>query len=198
MKSSILLSSLLLAGMLFVQGCGDDDVPPVENIEEEITQVILTFTNVQDANDVITAEWLDADGEGGNPPVIDDVVLPANNGYELSISFFNTLENPPENISDEVEEEAEEHMIFFAFSESVFQDPAGTGNVDSRSGAVNYNDSDSNGLPLGLSTDWVTSDVAAAGTLRIVLKHQPGIKSETSTAADGESDVDVSFNVTVE
>jgi len=184
--------------MLFFQACSDDDVPPIENIEEEITQVILTFTNVQDASDVVTAEWLDADGEGGNPPVIDDVVLTANVNYELSVTFFNTLENPAVNISDEVEEEAEEHMIFFAFADPLFQDPSGTGNVDSRSGVVNYNDTDSNGLPLGLSTDWVTSETPANGSFRLVLKHQPGIKSESSTVADGESDADVSFDVSVE
>ena len=198
MKARVFLSLLLVGAMLFFQACSDDDVPPIENIEEEITQVILTFTNVQDASDVVTAEWLDADGEGGNPPVIDDVVLTANVNYELSVTFFNTLENPAVNISDEVEEEAEEHMIFFAFADPLFQDPSGTGNVDSRSGVVNYNDTDSNGLPLGLSTDWVTSETPANGSFRLVLKHQPGIKSESSTVADGESDADVSFDVSVE
>jgi hypothetical protein len=198
MEARVLLSILLVGAMLFFQACSDDDVPPIENIEEEITQVILTFTNVQDANDIVTAEWLDADGEGGNPPVIDDVVLTANVNYELSITFFNTLENPAVNISDEVEEEAEEHMIFFAFADPLFQDPSGTGNVDSRSGVVNYNDTDSNGLPLGLSTDWVTSETPGNGSFRLVLKHQPGIKSESSTVADGESDADVSFDVSVE
>ena len=189
---------LLATAVLGMQACNDDDDPPIENVEEEITQVILTFTNTQDANDVVTAEWLDADGEGGGAPVIDDVVLTANMNYELSIEFFNTLENPAEDITEEVSEEDDEHMIFFGFSETLFQDPDGNGNIDNRADAVNYNDQDANGQPLGLSTDWVTAAAAADGTLRIVLKHQPGIKSATSTAADGESDVDVTFNVAVQ
>ncbi|MCA6075503.1 hypothetical protein [Fulvivirga sedimenti] len=189
-----LISFFVLSVMLFAfTGCGDDDVPPVENVEEEITQVLLTFTNTQDAGDVVTAEWLDADGEGGNAPTVDDVVLDASKSYSLSIEFFNTLETPAEDITEEVSEEADEHMIFFGFSETVFANPDGNGNIDSRADAVNYDDEDTNGLPLGLLTSWTTSDVASTGTFRVVLKHQPGLKTATSTSADGETDVDVTF-----
>ena len=190
----------LLAGLAFLglQSCNDDDDPPIENPEEEITKVVLTFTNTQDATDVVTAEWLDADGEGGGAPVIDDINLTANMNYELSIEFFNTLETPEEDITEEVDEEADEHMIFFAFTNDIFQDPAGNGNADNRSDAINYNDQDSNGQPLGLSTDWVTAAAATTGTFRVILKHQPDIKSATSTSADGESDVDVTFPLDIQ
>ncbi|MEJ2004542.1 MAG: hypothetical protein P8X57_06175 [Cyclobacteriaceae bacterium] len=198
MKLKQFVTILLLVAALGIQACSDDDTPPIENVEEEITQVILTFTNTQDAGDVVTAEWLDADGAGGGTPVIDDIVLSANMNYELSVEFYNTLESPAENISEEVAEEAEEHMIFYEFSDAVFQDPDGNGNIDNRDDAVNYNDTDSDGLPLGLSTDWVTSDLNATGSFRLLLKHQPGIKSSTSSSADGETDVDVTFDITVQ
>ncbi len=194
-----LISFFVLSVMILsISACGDDDVPPVENVEEEITQVILTFTNTVDAGDVVTAEWLDADGEGGSAPTIDDIILDPTKTYSLSIELFNTLVNPAEDITEEVSEEADEHMIFFGFSETVFSDPEGDGNIINRADPVNYDDQDSNGFPLGLLTSWTTNDAAASGTFRIVLKHQPGLKTATSTSADGETDVDVTFPIMVE
>ncbi len=177
--------------------CGDDDEPPMVNPEEEITRVELTFTNTADPSDVVSAVWLDADGDGGQDPTIEPIVLDGNKTYDMDILFTNTLETPPEDITEEVEEEADEHMIFFAFTDNIFSDPAGNGNADNRDDAVNYNDQDSNGFPLGLSTTWST-DAADQGTFRVILKHQPDIKSATSTSADGETDVDVTYDLIIQ
>ena len=69
----------------------------------------------------------------------------------------------------------------------------GAGN---RADPVNYEDEDDAGFPLGLETTWTTGN-AATGTFRVVLKHQPDIKSATSDSTDGESDVDISWEATV-
>jgi hypothetical protein len=177
--------------------CSDDDDPPIENQEEEITRVVATFVNVDNGADIVTAEWLDADGEGSGAPVIDDITLAPNTTYTMSLTLENTLESPVEDITVEVEEEDDEHMFFFGFTDALFSDPSGDGNIDNRQDPVNYEDMDDNMQPVGLVTTWTTGD-AATGSLRIVLKHQPDIKSATSTADDGESDVDISFDVTVE
>jgi hypothetical protein len=105
--------------------------------------------------------------------------------------------DPEYDITEEVEEEADEHMFFFAWTNNTFSNPTGNGNVDNRSDAVNYVDKDSKGLPLGLETSWTTIITSGNGTFRVILKHQPDLKSATTTSNDGESDLDVTFNLTV-
>ena len=117
----------------------------------------------------------------------------------LTLGMYNDLADPDSdeyNISAEVEDEGAEHMLFFGWTGNIFSDPSGSGNIGDREGSVLYQDTDSNGLPLGLQTKWTTSG-ESTGALRIVLKHQPDLKSETSTSDIGESDMDVVFDVHV-
>jgi len=62
---------------------------------------------------------------------------------------------------------------------------------------VNYNDFDGNNLPVGLSTTWETENAGGAGTFQVILKHQPDIKSATSTVNDGGTDVDLTWIVSI-
>jgi hypothetical protein len=84
-----------------------------------------------------------------------------------------------------------------------FLDPAGNGNIDSRNDPVNYaggaDSKDDKGRPLGLTTTWTTATGSTtAGTFRILLKHQPELKSDTSDSSVGETDLDVTFTVNVD
>ena len=183
--------------LLFFTACEDDDVPPEENEEEIITDITLTFTPEGGGSPVV-ATAQDPDGEGPQDiEVVDNIVLATNTTYELSIDLVNSIEN--ESITEEVEEEDEEHMFFFGWTAELFADPTGDGNIGAgqRGDAVNYNDQDDNGNPLGLSTSWTTGDVGN-GTFRVILKHQPDIKSGQTTSLDGESDVDISWDITVQ
>lgn len=187
------LTLLAFLGMNIMMISCDDDVPAAEDEEEIITDVILTFTS---GTTVITAKAQDPDGEGPQDlTVTEQPTLAANTQYIMTITLENSIEG--ESITEEVEEEAGEHMFFFGFTDGLFTSPAGNGNLDARGDAVNYNDQDSNGLPLGLSTTWTTGD-AGTGTLRVVLKHQPDLKTATSTSTDGSSDVDLTWNVTIQ
>lgn len=184
--------------LLTLQSCDDDDVPLAENEEEVIDEVILTFTP-SGANDVVIVQSTDADGEGADPFVTPAINLVANETYTLTIAMNNTAEN--ESISAEVLEEADEHMLFFGFTADLFTSPEGDGNIGegSRNDAVNYSSSefDSKGYPLGLTTTWQTAQ-AATGTFRIVLKHQPnGIKTATSSSSVGETDIDLTWPITI-
>ena len=105
--------------------------------------------------------------------------------------------DPEYDVTDEVEEEADEHIFFFSWTNNVFSDPSGDGNIDSRTDAVNYEDQDVNGLPIGLATSW-TAGVVSSGDFRILLKHQPDLKSATSESGVGETDLDLTFTVKVE
>ncbi|MCB0669755.1 MAG: T9SS type A sorting domain-containing protein, partial [Saprospiraceae bacterium] len=167
------------------------DAPGCENEEEIITDVILTWTS---ESDTVVARAQDPDGEGPlDLEILDDIVLLENTTYTLSIMVENSIEG--ENITDEIMEESDEHMFFFAFTEGIFSDPSGDGNVDSRGDSVHYLDFDANELPVGLSTQWSTQTAMGNGTFRIVLKHQPEVKSGSSTIDDGGTDIDLTFNL---
>ncbi len=176
----------------------DPDAPPCENEEEIITDVTLTFTPMG-GGDVVTAAAQDPDGPGPLPlQILNDIELVESTEYELSITLFNSIEG--EDITEEIMEEADEHMFFFAFTDDAFTSPAGDGNVDNRPDPMNYNDFDGNNLPLGLSTNWeseCSEEGNITGTFQVILKHQPDIKSETSTVNDGGTDVDLTWDVTI-
>lgn len=192
-----------LGSLLTLSSCKDDD-PKKEDVPELITQVVLTFNKADGVAEPIVITATDPDGDGVLPVTIDDDIrLASNTTYTLKIQLHNTLAEPTDdayNITAEVEEEGDEHMFFFGWTNNVFTDPAGDGNVDTRTDAVNYegagNSIDANGLPLGLTTTWTTA-ATGTGTFRLLLKHQPELKSETSNSNTGETDLDVTFGLEI-
>jgi len=195
----VLFSSFAIASMAFLGGCDDDD-PKKENTPELITEATLIFTPTGGGT-TVTVTATDPDGEGVQDLTVDGPInLVVNKTYTLSIELINGLADPSEeeyDITAEVEAEGDEHMFFYAWTNNVFSDPAGNGNVDNRADDVNYNDDDANGMPLGLSTSWTTVGSAVSGTFRIMLKHQPNLKSASSTSNTGETDMDLTFTINV-
>lgn len=112
---------------------------------------------------------------------------------------MNNLDSPGENIGDEILEEDEEHQIFFSFSNNAFANPIGNGNIDNSTDPLNYNDSDANGNPVGLSTNWTTSSSQlSGGVFTVRLQHQPDIKSSSSGATDGDTDFELQFVLNIQ
>jgi hypothetical protein len=203
-SSSKTLFPFLLAGIVFLTACKNEDPIP-ENIPELITKVVLTFSPTGGGSPVtVTAN--DPDGGGVQDIVVDGPInLLKGSQYTLSIELINELYLPGDedyNITEAVKEEGEEHQFFFSFSEGVFSSPTGAGNIkdnaSSTAGSINYLDVDNGGLPIGISTSWTTVNAAASDkSFRVILKHQPEIKSTTSTSLDGESDLDITFVLNV-
>ncbi len=196
------LIGILIFGPAFTllfSGCDSSD-PQKEDTPELITKVTLTFTPANGGS-VVTATASDPDGEGVSDIVVDGPIeLMANTTYSLALSLINELADPssPEyNIADEVEEESDEHLFLFGWTGLVFAEPNGDGNIDNRLDPVDYQDSDTAGLPLGLKTLWKTGAEPASGAFRIVLKHQPQLKTNTSDVNTGETDLDVEFEINV-
>ena len=187
-----LLVGLIVTGGLFTS-CGDDDAPAAENEEEVIDLVTLTFTPQGGGTPVVAK----AEGPGGINFEYDVINLDISTTYDLSIIVENSEEG--ENITEEIEEEDDEHMFFFSFTVDIFSDPAGNGNVDNRSDDINYNDQDADGNPVGLATTWTTAGTSSSnGDFQVILKHQPdGIKTATSTATDGESDIELTWTINI-
>ncbi|MGB5929047.1 MAG: hypothetical protein WBH03_12795 [Cyclobacteriaceae bacterium] len=186
---------ILLLGFIGFTACGDDDAPDAENPEEIITDVTLTFTPMGGgAAAVFTAN--DPDGDGPQDIAVSGpVMLDANMTYTLDIALEGV---GGENITEEVEEEGEEHQFFFSFTDGLFSSPAGDGNIDNRSDALDYQDQDDSGQPIGLMTDWTTSASPVTGSFRVLLKHQPDIKTATSGSTDGETDVDLTWSIEIQ
>lgn len=182
--SRFFLGSFLLATLLLVS-CGDDPEPP--NEEELITTLTVTLTPT--GGDPITMTFKDLDGEGAGVPQYiyssggDAAVLSASTTYTAEITLLNESVTPAENITEEVEEEADEHLFCFTVS--------GGANID-----YSYADEDDNGLDVGLTTNWETG-AASTGTITIVLRHQPGTKTG-ACPGPGETDIEVTFNVAIQ
>jgi hypothetical protein len=180
---------LLLAVFVLI-GCKKDKpdppitTPPPVNEEEVFTSAVLTFTN-QVNQEVVVWSVSDPDGDGGNAPIFSVSPLDANSTYDLEIEFFNETVNPIENMTEEVEEEGDEHQIFYQ---------AGSG----LNFTLVYNDTDANGQPIGLKCI-VTTGEAGNGALTVTLIHEPdkdadGVSAGFITNAGGETDFEVTFN----
>lgn len=145
--------------------------------QELITQVLLTFTDTSGVAPNVQAQFNDPDGPGGLPPVrFDSIVLHPNTVYRCNLSLANTSATPPVDLTSEIVKEAKEHLFCYTA-------PLGL--------TINYADTDGS-LPLGLSTYWKTDSSSVTGTLRLQLKHQPGIKNGDCNI--GETDIYLNFN----
>lgn len=161
---------------------------------EIITTVNIALTAMGAS---INGSWQDLDGDGANPPTITNPTpLTAGTTYTMAITILNETEMPPEDITEEIREEAEEHQFFFPTSGSLV---TVTPTDLESTYTMNMVGAD---LPVGL-TSQVSAPMAGSGDLRIVLKHLPPVsgqpqKTGTNTINDGESDFDITFAITVQ
>lgn len=190
-------SILALAALTFV-ACenddDDDDTPSAVNEEELITDLVLTFTNMSDQS-VSTFSFSDTDGPGGSDPIVDDITLSDSTIYTVSIEVLDASNpNDVEDITEEIEEEDEEHQFFFI---------PGNGADNSLTVVYDSTELDEDGFPVGLSSTWTTLGATASGaTVRVVLRHEldkgaAGVSDGDITNAGGETDIDVTFNLSV-
>jgi hypothetical protein len=183
------LGAALLAGLLVVS-CKKDDKHAEDNHEHDeselITTVQLNFSSkgISGNDTTFTVSFDDPDGTGGNKPTAFDTIrFAANKTYTCDLILLDKSKNPIDTISNEVKEEADEHLFFFTPSTS-----------DALS--VTINDKDSKGRNLGLKTSWVTNTKTVnAGTVQVKLMHQPGVKDGTSTK--GDTDIEVNFPLVI-
>ena len=193
----------ILFSVITIIGCSnDDDVAPEEENEVEVfTDVTLVFTNTADVNDVVRASAQDPDGTGIQElQILDAITLASDTEYTLTYEILNALDPADiEDIGDEILEEDNEHQFFFSFTENVFANPTGNGNIDAAADPINYNDADENGNPVGLSSTWTTSSTAFSGaSFTVRLQHQPDVKTATSGSNDGDTDFALTFALNIE
>jgi len=207
MKTINPFKNLQLLAILFtvitIIGCSnDDDVAPEEENEVEVfTDVTLVFTNTADVNDVVRASAQDPDGTGIQElQILDAITLASDTEYTLTYEILNALDPADiEDIGSEILEEDNEHQFFFSFTENVFANPTGNGNIDAAADPINYNDADENGNPVGLSSTWTTSSTASSGaSFTVRLQHQPDVKTASSGSNDGDTDFALTFALNIQ
>lgn len=182
-----ILSITFLAMVLLVLGACQKEDPQIDNEEEVITTLTYTLTPTTGGTPVVFS-FRDLDGDGGNAPVIVEGTLQANSSYLGAVTLLNETESPAEDITTEIMAEDEEHQLFYVST---------VGNLD-----IRYNDADANNNPIGLKTTVITGS-ADQGTLKIILRHEPnktagGVSINNPSAAGGETDIEVTFNVAIQ
>lgn len=174
-------TAVVLLPVVFFQACDKDDPKPV-NEEEVITTVHVTLAP-EGGSAVVNLVFNDPDGEHGSAPPTISVSGPltASTTYAAVIELLNETESPAGNISEEVAEEANDHLFCFDATQNI---------------VIHYEDEDANALPLGLITSWVTGSAGEA-EVTITLRHQPGTKTGQCPGT-GETDVEVTFPLSVQ
>ena len=171
---------MALSVALFIHACEQKDPEPVN--EEEVITTVRAILTPEGGGTPITLTFYDEDGEHGSIAPVYTVSgdLLSSTSYVCSIELLNETVDPPLDISGEVREEGGDHLLCFVVEGDL---------------AIEYADTDSNGLPLGLSTKWLTGGEGLVD-VTIVLRHQAGTKTGDCPGT-GDTDVEVSFSVKV-
>ncbi|MDA8980221.1 hypothetical protein N9G63_04185 [Chitinophagales bacterium] len=183
MKKSLFI---LTSALLLITSCSKDD-PEVPNEEEVITTLHYVLTPNLGGMPV-SMTFQDLDGDGGNAPIITGGELAANTTYNGTLTILNETATPVEDITEEIEEEDEEHQFFFTSTLATL--------------SVSYDDVDADNNPVGLATIVQTGGIGT-GELTITLRHEPnknaaGVISGDITNAGGETDIEVTFPISVQ
>lgn len=187
LKRSLLFSLILVA----LAGCKKDEdpgpTPSTVNESELITTVILKFTDPE-LSESFELRWRDLDGDGGNAPVITTVPLPSGRAFNLSVRLLDESVSPAEELTGEIQGEANEHQFFF--------------DVQNADLSISYADQDGNGKPLGL-LNLAISGGASTGSVKVTLRHDPdkaavGVSVGDITNAGGDTDIEVVFPLVLE
>ena len=183
MKTIQFLSLFALSGLVLTS-CSDDDPEPV-NEEEVITTMTINLVP-QGGGTAVQLQSRDLDGDGPEPPVITvSGNFSARTVYNGSIVLLNETETPPENITVEVEEEADEHQFFYTIGASL-------------SAQTEYSNVDGNGNPLGTQFTFSAGD-ESTGQITFTLRHDLKKPNDGALAdAGGETDIAQTFDVAIE
>lgn len=104
----------------------------------------------------------------------------------MNIKLLDESKTPTEDISEEVKEKSDEHLLVFT--------PAPAALL-----TYTYGDKDARNLPVGL-TGTVKTGATGSGSLRVQLRHQPPVSDKIvkdGTPGPGSDDVNLNFNLVV-
>jgi len=181
MKNLFIIAIIFIASMIV--GCDPKKDGSTKSENELITMVSLVLNNSDSTLfDSTKGVWKDVDGPGGNNPIQPDTLrFKKSSNYSCRIYFHCFQNGVNNNITPTIETESMNHLICYDL-QSMTMPPSNL--------TILRTDKDKNGYEIGLTTLWKTN-ASEKGTIKVRLKHQPGIKN--GTCDPGETDVEVDF-----
>ena len=178
-----LLTTIFATALIFSCSSDDDSTPEPVLEEEVITTMTITLTADGQADVILQTQ--DLDGDGPDLPVVTvSGDLSENTMYSGSIVLLNETEDPAENITEEIEEEALEHQFFYTIGNGL-------------NAETDYNDADSDGNPIGLDFVLSTNSVSS-GSITFTLRHEPTKPNMGIEDAGGETDIEATFDIAIQ
>ena len=194
MKTIKFLSITIFASALIFSCSSDDEATPLPVVEEEvITTMTITLQPFDDQLPSIILQTRDLDGDGPLEPDVNvSGNLTENTQYYGSITLLNETEEEPEDrdVTEEIgEEEPEDHQFFYT--------------IESGLNAITYyNDVDPFLNPIGLEFV-LEANAVSSGSITFTLRHEPnknadGVFEGDITNAEGETDIEATFEVSIQ
>lgn len=193
--------ALFLFTLIFA--CSKDEDPEPAHEEEAITLVTLEVSKVGSSETIkynFEVEGHDHDDHEGEDDDHDDhddhdgehteIELEANSSYNVSMFIYNDTDpNNIENITQEIIEEKDEHLVFYAITDEL----SGFSIAPASDDTV-----DSNGNSLYIKTTWTTTGETSGDVVGYLI-HEPTQKTGTTrTDFGGATDFEIDFEVHVE
>lgn len=183
---TIKLLAVLFISTLVLTSCEDDhdhNHDDHDHEHEEVNILRYTLTNTSDANNVVTFEFNDPDGEGGADGTKQiSGTLAANATYTGVLELFYNHDGELESVSDEIiAEDAEDHEVFY---------------INTAGMSIATTDVDANSNPLGFQTNIIVG-ATTTGTLTIAIVHEgkkPNTGITDALSGGGTTDIEVVFN----
>jgi hypothetical protein len=174
--ASILITGCIIAGL---NSCKNDAIPTPAEYVSTMKVVAQNLSTLR----TDTFEYVNFNETRPNPPsYVDTIRLSAKSSYSIRIILLDETATPVKYLTDTITARAVDHLMVY--------------NVDPAPGliSVQIKDKDSKGLPLGLLSNWATSD-STNGWLRLILRQQQGHKNGTETP--GSTVFEADYPVTV-
>ncbi len=183
MKKVSLAFTLVSILGLAISSCKKDHGDEHEHDHEAITKVELHFTKAGTTTPLVFS-WTDADGDGGNPPVVQEIALEENATYSVAIELYD---GDGHDLTHDIEDHEAAHHRFY------YTPDAATGIT------INGLDKDENNVTLGLKSVWTTTG-HGEGKVKITLRHyQNANKAEADliNSSKSSTDAELTFDVHV-
>jgi hypothetical protein len=169
-------SPFILLMLIVLTSCSDDGNSEKESLErEKIDSVSLQLTAPGKAP--VNLTFIDINGDGIFDPQTPFVNLPSNTAYNASFPFIGSRDG----VSAKIDQKKEDHILCYDASDGIL---------------IDYMDTDSNNLPIGLTTRWFTTTPGAIVDLPIVLNHQGSLK-DGDCANNGVADFQLTQRIRI-
>ncbi|MDI9336872.1 MAG: hypothetical protein QM539_00440 [Alphaproteobacteria bacterium] len=177
--------SAIFMALISLNSCEKD--PPVEGNHDATSGIILYRYDSTNTILMDSFKLVDPTGNGDLTNVKPDTIrLSANTKYSFQIKLVNVTNSVVTDVTGEIDDLDFEHQFIFT--------PNPTTAV-----TINYDDMDSNGLPVGLKTLWKSVAPLGVYNLNLQLRHLPGLKTSnvTQNSIKGTADINVNFPIKI-